>query len=167
MKNIYGLMKSFYYAFHGFCSAVKRERNMRIHLTAVVFVTEFAIIYGLQSYEYAILCILFGVVIAAEMFNTAIEAAIDLVIQEKHPLARIAKDVAAGAVLVLAVISVIVGGVLFFHPEKLQKAFLFLWHHPLFIVIGCIEVILAILFIFYFGKGRSAKTNIEIKGYKE
>lgn len=148
MKNIYSLAKSFTYAFRGLRFAIDNERNMRIHLSVAVFVLEFSVIYGLKPQEYAILLIVFGLVIAAEMINTAIEALVDLSTPGYDSLAKIAKDVAAGAVLILAVISVIVGGILFFRPRKLEQSFLFLWEHPLLLVIGGLELILAILFIF-------------------
>lgn len=147
-KEIYSLYKSFSYAFRGFKYAVDNERNMRIHLMVALFAIEFAQIYGLSSVEYIVLFLMFGLVITAEMINTAIEALVNLQTQSYDMLAKVAKDVAAGAVLVLAVTSVIVGGVLFLDFEKLQYSFHYIMGHPGLLVLFLVELVLAVLFVF-------------------
>lgn len=120
---------------------------MRIHLSVIVFVLEFSLLYGLTKTEYIQLITLFGLVLAAEMINTAIEALVNLQTQSYQNLARIAKDVAAGAVLVLAVASVVVV-IIFFDIPKLQQSFLYMGEHPWIIAGFLVELALALLFIF-------------------
>ena len=83
-----------------------------------------------------------------DRINTAIEALVNLQTQSYQNLARIAKDVAAGAVLVLAVASVVVGIIIFFDIPKLQQSFLYMVEHPWIIAGFLVELVLALLFIF-------------------
>lgn len=147
-KEIDSLGRSFLYAIRGFVFAVNNERNMRIHLSVTVFVAEFSLLYGLPAVQTGILCILFALVIAAEMVNTAIEALVNLQTGGYDHLARIAKDVAAGAVLVLALAAVVVGGIFFFHPPQLWKVWMRCLDHPWIFAVFAAELVLALLFIF-------------------
>lgn len=105
--------KAFVYAWQGILHAVKTQRNFRFHIAAAVYVTVFSFFYGFTRNEYVLLMLTFSTVISAELINTAIEAAVDLCSPEKNKLAKIAKDAAAGAVLVTAFFAVIVGVLLF------------------------------------------------------
>ena len=120
-KNPLG--KSFGYAFEGIWTGIRKERNMRIHCLAVILVTAAGTFFGLSAAEWCICLLLFGMVISLELVNTAVEAVVDLVTEEKKPLAKIAKDTAAGAVLFSAIISVIIGLVIFlpYVMELMQK----------------------------------------------
>lgn len=109
------LIRSFRYAFFGIVSATKQQ-NMRIHLCSAIIVIIAGILTGLSMTEWLILIVIIALVIGTEMVNTAIEAVVDLSSPEIHPLAKLAKDVAAGAVLVFAIASVIIG-VLIFIPK--------------------------------------------------
>jgi diacylglycerol kinase (ATP) len=91
---------------------------MFIHLSVLCFVVIAGIILQISLFEWLICVILFGLVIAAELFNTAIEATIDLISPLRHPLAKIAKDTAAAAVFVLAIVSAI-SGLIIFVPKVL------------------------------------------------
>lgn len=142
------LVKSFSYAFSGIFYAVRNERNLRIHLSATVLVSEFAGLYGLSRTGYALLLILCGAVIAAELVNTAIEAVVDMDSPEYSPLAKIAKDVAAGAVLVLAIAAIGVAVILFSDIDKLSAAVKLLLEKPVLILLLLMEIILLFLFIF-------------------
>lgn len=103
------LIDSFKYALEGITYTLKTQRNMRIH-TAVGFLVFIAGLYfQVSRLELAILVMVSSTVVVAEMFNTAIESAIDLYSRQRHPLAKIAKDVAAAAVLMSAVSAAIVG----------------------------------------------------------
>lgn len=99
---------SFVYAIQGIITSIKEERNIKIHLLAVVVTTVMGIIYKISNIEWMICILLFGMVISSELLNTAIENAVDLVTDEKKEFARKAKDAAAGAVLINAIISVII-----------------------------------------------------------
>lgn len=105
--------KAFVYAWQGILHAVKTQRNFRFHIAASVYVTVFSFFYELTRGEYVLLMLTFSAVISAELINTAIEAAVDLCSPEQHRLAKIAKDAAAGAVLVAAIFAVVVGILLF------------------------------------------------------
>lgn len=118
-KNPLG--KSFGYAFEGIWNGIRKERNMRIHCLAVILVTAAGTFFGLTAMEWCICLLLFGMVISLELVNTAVEAVVDLVTEEKKPLAKIAKDTAAGAVLFTAVMAVIIGCIIFI-PHLLELA---------------------------------------------
>lgn len=104
---------TFVCAMKGIINTVKEERNIKIHLLATILVIIAGIILKISLAEWIICIILFGLVISAEIMNTAIEATVDLVTRERHPLAGKAKDAAAGAVLVLAIVSAIIGAIIF------------------------------------------------------
>ncbi|MDQ2886369.1 MAG: diacylglycerol kinase family protein [Chloroflexota bacterium] len=99
----------FGYAFSGVLYALRTQRNVRVH----TFIGSLAILMGIllriSAIEFAMIFIAITGVFIAEMFNTVIELAIDLSTPEYHPLAKIAKDVAAGAVLLNAVLAIIIG----------------------------------------------------------
>ena len=107
------LFKSFCYAFEGIWTGISKERNMKIHCLAVILVTAVGTFVGLTPMEWCICLLLFGMVISLELVNTAVEAVVDLVTEERKPLAKIAKDTAAGAVLFTAIMAVIIGGIIF------------------------------------------------------
>lgn len=107
------LLKSFGYACKGLIVAVREQRNLKIHLVAALSVMALAYWVEVTTLEWCVLLMLIGLVIAAELFNTAIENMIDLITTEHHPLAGKVKDIAAAAVFVLAGISVIVGFIIF------------------------------------------------------
>lgn len=108
MKNK-KLINSFKYAFQGIGSAFNSERNMKIHYTFMALVIIFGFLLKISMTEWIICIALFGLVISAEMFNTAIEYVVDIASPEKQEKAKHAKDIAAGAVLVNAIVSAIIG----------------------------------------------------------
>ena len=85
------LYKSFGYAFQGIFTCIRQERNMKIHCTVAVLVVIAGLILGISVTEWCICLGLFGMVMALELVNTAVEAAVDLVTEERHPLAKIAE----------------------------------------------------------------------------
>jgi|SRR5579883_1255271 diacylglycerol kinase len=99
----------FGYAFHGLWYALRTQRNVRVHLAAAIIVTITGILLRVSALEFALLYVAIAGVFIAEMFNTVIEICVDLAKPEYHPLARIAKDVAAGAVLLSALLAVVIG----------------------------------------------------------
>lgn len=113
MKNKERLLNSFKYAFEGIFTALKTEQNIRIHIIIMILVIIFGIILKISNIEWIICIILFGIVISLELMNTAIENVVDLVTQEKNIKAKIAKDTAAGAVLISAIASAIIGLIIF------------------------------------------------------
>ena len=107
------LNKSFGYAFEGIRTGISKERNMKIHCMVAALVVIAGLILGISVTEWCICLGLFGMVMALELVNTAVEAVVDLVTEERHPLAKIAKDTAAGAVLIAAIMAAIVGLIIF------------------------------------------------------
>lgn len=103
------LWHSFRYAFAGIRYVLTTQRNAKIHLLAAVLVSGLMLLLSLPLGEMAVLVLTMAVVLAAEMMNTALEAVVDLSSPELHPLARIAKDAAAGAVLMLSLAAVVIG----------------------------------------------------------
>lgn len=107
------IARSFSHALAGLWWCIKGERNFRIHLVAVIVVSIFAYLYRLDRGQCVLLTLTVTGVIVAELFNTAMEAAVDLITKEPHPLAKIAKDVAATGVLVAALCAVVCAGFVF------------------------------------------------------
>ena len=108
------LIDSFNYAIQGIIHTLQTQRNMRIHFAIAIGVLVSSLFFDFTKTELLILFISIALVIILEMINTAIETAIDLFANYYHPLARIAKNVAAGAVLIAALNAVLVGYLLFF-----------------------------------------------------
>jgi len=102
-------LMSFVYAWRGITYVARTQRNARVHLAVAVAVAVAAVLLGLSTGEDALLALTIALVIAFEALNTVVEAIVDLVTQEYHPLAKVAKDAAAGAVLVMALGAVGVG----------------------------------------------------------
>ena len=115
------LRESFRYALAGLAYVLRTQRNFRVHscLGLVVFIA--GAILGLSWLELAVLVGVIMAVLLAELLNTIIETAVDLVAPEYHPLAKIAKDVAAGAVLLMAFGAVLIG-LLVFVPHIIAEA---------------------------------------------
>ena len=113
------LINSFKYAIEGIISSFKTEQNMKIHIFIMILVIILGIVLKLSTLEWIILTIVIALVISAELFNTTIETVVDMITKEKNEKAKLAKDVAAGAVLVLAIGSVIIGLIIFI-PKILE-----------------------------------------------
>lgn len=129
--------KAFIYAGEGIWQTIRSQRNFRFHIVAAVYVTAFSFFYELSKAEYAILILTFSSVMAGEMINTAIEAAVDLYSSEYSKTAKIAKDAAAGAVLVTAVFSVVIGIILFWDIDVIKEIIKY-YSENIFALIGLI-----------------------------
>lgn len=147
--------KAFVYAWQGIIYTVKTQRNFRFHIAVMVYVTAFSFFYELTKGEYVILALTFSSVISAELINTAIEAAVDLCSPEYHKLAKLAKDTAAGAVLVTAIFAVIVGVMLFGDIAVIKEIFRYYGSHiPALVGLIC-SFAAAWVFVFgFFSKKR-------------
>lgn len=111
---------SFTFAFNGMRYALATQQNLVIHLIATIVVIVLSVYLSLQPIEWAVITLTIAIVWVAELVNTAIEKTVDLVTQEHHPLAKIAKDLAAAAVLMSALSSIIVGLIIFL-PKILSR----------------------------------------------
>lgn len=113
------IIESFNYAVSGIITAIKTEKSMRIHYSIAVIVLLSSLFFDFSRTEFLLLLFAVSLVVISEMINTAIERTIDLITKEFHPLARLVKDVAAGAVLIATINSLIVGYLLFFERLSL------------------------------------------------
>ncbi|MBR1936484.1 MAG: diacylglycerol kinase family protein [Bacilli bacterium] len=113
------LAYSFKYAFQGIKQSYKGEQNLKIHTFIAILVIVFAFFLKISFFEWVIVLVLIGLVLMAEFFNTAIEYTVDLASPKIHPLAKAAKDTASAGVLVIAIISAIIG-LLIFVPKIIE-----------------------------------------------
>lgn len=141
-------LRGFAYAAAGIAHCLK-ERNFRVHLCAVCFVSWFALkFYELSRAEWAALLLTFAAVLSAEAVNTSIERLCDKVSNERSELIRRSKDCAAGAVLILAIFAVGIGIVLFWDAERFAAVGEYFTSAPLrFLWLG-LAVIAAAAFVF-------------------
>jgi diacylglycerol kinase (ATP) len=107
------ILQSFNYAFEGVIHVLRTQRNMRIHFAVATVVLVLAFAYDVSKFELIALLLAIGFVLIAEMANTAIEATIDVATTSFDPLAKLAKDIAAGAVLIASTVAVVVGYLVF------------------------------------------------------
>jgi len=106
-------LKSFIYAIHGIWSGITEQLNLKVQIAIAVIVIGAGFYFRITATEWCIILICIGLVIGLEMINSAIENLVDLVTLERKPLAGRIKDIAAGAVLVVSVITVIIGVIIF------------------------------------------------------
>jgi diacylglycerol kinase len=111
---------SFGHAFNGLWYVLRTQRNAWIHALVTAVVIVLALWLGLPLRDWAVLLVTIASVWTAEFINTALEAVVDLASPEKHPLAKVGKDVGAAAVLIAAIVSILVG-LLILGPPLLDK----------------------------------------------
>jgi diacylglycerol kinase (ATP) len=119
------LLTSFRYAWAGISYAFQTQRNFRIHLVVGSFAIALSFLLNLSPIEIAVIGLTIGAVLTMELLNTAIESVVDLTVKQSyHELAKIAKDCAAGAVLISAIAAIFVAGSLLLPPllEASQEA---------------------------------------------
>lgn len=104
---------SFKYAFSGIYDALKEEPNLKFHFLFAILVIIAGIILSITTIDWIIIIFLIGFVISLELTNTAVEAVVDAFTEEEHPRAKYAKDISAGAVLVGAITSIVIGIIIF------------------------------------------------------
>lgn len=113
------LRHSFKYAFNGIKTCINNEQNMFIHFTVATIVVIGAILFKISVIEWMLCLVMIALVFAAELINTSIEAVCDLVSQEENKFIKVAKDTAAGAVLVFAVSAFLIG-IMIFVPKIME-----------------------------------------------
>lgn len=107
------LINSFKYAFNGVAEAWKKEQNIKIHILIMIFVIIAGFLLKISIAEWIVCLILFAMVISLELINTAIEITVDIAMPKINEKAKFAKDISAGAVLFSAIISAIIGIIIF------------------------------------------------------
>ncbi|WP_216830050.1 diacylglycerol kinase [Alkalihalobacterium elongatum] len=125
-KNLWGfkrLLRSFVYAWTGLRYVIRYEQNMRIHLIMGIVVMALAFILNVSLTHKMILLLVIGVVLSLEVMNTAIERTVDMITEDYHPQAKVAKDIAAAAVFIFSIITVLIGLLIFLPPiiERLSN----------------------------------------------
>lgn len=161
------LLKSFGYAFRGIWYALLYERNMRIHFVCMIYMYSFLGVYDFFTVtrtQFAVLFLANALVIAAELVNTAVERTVDLASRERTEKGKIAKDTAAGAVLICAIFAVCVGLSILGQKQAFLAMFTYYRENPLMLLVFAGSVVLATIFIFKgFGKlstqNNSSKTE--------
>ncbi len=108
-KFILSRLRSFVYAFHGWAYVMRTQQNAWVHAMVATLVFIVGLWVGLPPRDWAVIILTITMVFAAEFINTAIEAVVDLATSEKHPLAKVGKDVGAAAVLIAALAAVLIG----------------------------------------------------------
>lgn len=104
---------SFKHAFDGIIAAIKEEPNLKIHFLIAFLVFGFSLILNISKQDWINVILLVGFVLSVELTNTAIEAVVDAFTDAEHPGAKLAKDISAGAVLIVAITSAIIGVIIF------------------------------------------------------
>src|SRR6266849_283530 len=112
---------SFRYALDGILHGLRSQRHMRVHFCVAALALLAGVVFRLDRAELLVLVFAISLVISTELFNTAIESVVDLVTTTYHPLAKYAKDVAAGAVLIAALTACVVGVLLFLDADQVRR----------------------------------------------
>lgn len=152
-------IKSFLCAFKGIGYTILNESHLRFHIVAMAFVIAFGVLFSLTAIEWAVLSLVFSLVMALELLNTAIERVCNLYTTEYHPLIKIAKDVSAGAVLISAIGSIFVACFIFIKPQKIVQVYNLFTSNPAYIIILLLAIVLALLFIFKFHTKKANNKN--------
>ena len=150
-----GLLKSFVYAWSGIITCIRQERNMRVHLVCMIYMYSYLLIYDffeVSRTQFAIIFIANAIVVMGALFNTAIEAVVDMAeekFSEKYNrLAKISKDTAAGAVLVGAIFAVCTGIAILAQPDAFRAMFAYYAEKPYMIAVLIASLVLSFTFIF-------------------
>lgn len=152
MDNYIKLFKSFFYAFRGIISTVNTERNMRIHITCIIYMFGFLLLgdfFTLTKGDWCALLIACALVLSGEVINTAIENVVDMVTKDYNEYAKKAKDAASGAVLINAIFAVIIGLVVLLQPEAFKSMFAYFKENIMMLALLVLSIIPATLFIFF------------------
>jgi len=112
-RSRYHRVLAFKYAFEGIRDAIRHEPNLKFHLFFALLVIIAGFFFQISLLDWIVVLIMIGLVITLELTNTAIEAVVDSFTEKEHPSAKYAKDIAAGAVMIVALVSVIVGLIIF------------------------------------------------------
>ena len=141
------LYKSFKFAFEGVAYCISNERNFRIHITVAAIIYLLSPYYKFTPAEMIMLTLVIAVVILAEMVNTSIETIVDMITDEFHTLAKKAKDVAAGAVLIATLCAIMCALFLILRPTIMLFIINDVFRSPVKIVISLLVIILSYLFV--------------------
>ena len=140
-------LKGFWYAFRGVAESICAERNMRVHIVISLYVLYFSQYYELSVTRFALVIAVIAFVLALELINTAIERACDAITTEQNPLVKMAKDASAGAVLIGASASVVIGVIIFWDTEILWNIISSLCYSPESLTIFILTLLASSVFV--------------------
>ena len=149
--------RSLRYAFRGIIHCIKNERNMRIHTIAAIYILLFVPFFDLSLEKLAILLLTISAVFAAEMVNTATEELSDLSAEDYNPMARIAKDVAAGAVLITSIFAVFIGILLLWNINSFKTIYRYFRLHNVRLFLLLISFAASYIYIHFGPSGIKCK----------
>ena len=152
MKNK-NFLQSLHCAIKGFLCAVKSEYNLKLDLSLMLSVVYFALFYGISKIEWVLLVLIFALVISAELFNTALENAVDTATKEYCESAKIAKDTAAAAVLACSFGALVCAFIIFGDIGCWILALKTIFANPVYGVLFCALAIVDIACLLYRRKG--------------
>ena len=151
-KSFLRFLKGFKYAFKGIFYALHTQKNMRFHATFMAFMFFFLLKYDffeITRGQFAVLALTCGIVLSLEFVNSSIEAVVDLVSPEYNRLAGIAKDTAAGAVLMSAIAAVVVGLIIMLQPKAFSAMGYYYAEHIGELTAVIVAIILAVIWILF------------------
>jgi diacylglycerol kinase (ATP) len=150
-------LDSFRFAVEGIVHVFRTQRHMRFHFYTVVLVLALGLLFRLSRLEMCFLFLAVSGVLITEMFNTAVESVVDMVTQAYHPLAKLAKDIAAGAVLIASITAAVVGTILFCGDKEVSKLHIAMTNKPqpvlVFVTVFVLIVIIVLISKVKGGKG--------------
>lgn len=157
MSSLKRFIKSFTYAFSGLCFCIRSCRNFRFHIVVMLYVLYFSRHFDFNAATYAVLFVLFALVLCAETFNTALEQACNSITEKPLESIGRAKDAAAASVLIAAVFSLAVAAVLFFKDFKLFFVLAEYITDPLKLSALVISLVVSFIFVFCEGIYKNGK----------
>lgn len=140
-------INSFKVAFKGIAFTIKNESHMRFHIIASFYVILFSFFYELTKAQWGVVLLLISSVMTAEIFNTSLEEICNLNTESYNPIVKIAKDVAAGAVLILSIAAVAIAFLFYFDLNIIKNIFIFFLANPLWLSFLVISFIFSAIFI--------------------
>lgn len=150
MDDLKKLLLSFKYAAQGIVHTVISERNMRVHTVCMIYMYSFLCFtdwFRLSRQDWALIFIANAIVVMGELINTAVEKTVDLVTKEKKPLAKLAKDAAAGAVLAGAIFAVCVGISVLYQKDAFIAMFEYFGSHIPYLILFAVSFVIACVFM--------------------
>ena len=164
------ILRSLRYAIKGINYCIENERNMRIHTVIGAYILILSAFFGLSYEKIMILILTISAVLVAEMVNTAIERLIDMLEASYNVIAKMAKDIAAGAVLVSSLFAVVEGVIIFSDVAGFLRLWRFFCEYPILIIFLIISLVLSYWYIFWGPKGIKnvfMRIKLKIKNGKE
>lgn len=144
--------RGFVYALNGIRAGIQKERNLRFHLCAAVYVYVLSLFYSFTATQYCLLTILVAGVIALELVNSALERAVSRPSPERYVTAGVVKDMAAGAVLVFSIAAAVCGAFLFWDTVIFGEIFAYFAAHPMLLVLLAASLAFSYWFIFWYNR---------------